>query len=99
MKVRVPDVDCERCDSRNMVLIMDVDLTKDLYKIATKDGVLNLLHTHNQFTSCTEGTVNILYVPSISYFLRESSHYTDFLANVLNNLSDIQILHFNIDVM
>ena len=29
----------------------------------------------------------------------ESRHYTHFLANVLNNLPDIQILHFKIDVM
>ena len=34
-----------------------------------------------------------------TYFLKESSHYTHFLAYVLNNLSDIQILHFNIDTM
>ena len=32
-------------------------------------------------------------------FLKESSHYMHFLANVLNNLSDIKILHFNIDTM
>ena len=38
-------------------------------------------------------------VGDFTYFLKESSHYTHFLHSVLNNLSDIQILHFNIDVM
>ena len=38
-------------------------------------------------------------VGGFTYFLKQTSQYTHFLANVLNNLSDIQILHFNIDVM
>ena len=38
-------------------------------------------------------------VGDFTYFLKESSHYTHFLHSVLNNLSDIQILHFNIYVM
>ena len=67
VKVRVPDVD-RRCDSRNLGIlgvIMEVDPTKDLHKIGTEDGILNLLYTRNQFTTCTEGTVNISDVPSI----------------------------------
>ena len=36
---------------------------------------------------------------NFTYFLKESSHYTHFLANVLNNLPDNLILHFKIDVM
>ena len=43
VKVRVPDVDRGRCDSRNVLeIIMEADLTKDLYRIGTKDGSLNL---------------------------------------------------------
>ena len=38
-------------------------------------------------------------VGDFTYFPRENSHYTSYLANVLNNLSDIQIIHFNIDFM
>ena len=38
---------------------MEVDLIKNFYKIGTNDGILNSLHTHNQLTKCTEGTVNI----------------------------------------
>ena len=36
-------------------------------------------------------------VGDFTNLLKESSHYTHFLANTLNNLSDIQILNFNID--
>ena len=38
---------------------MEVDLNKDLYKIGTKDGILNSLHPRNQFTTCAKGTVSI----------------------------------------
>ena len=50
---------------------MEVDLTKDLYKIGTKDDIPNSLYTRNQFTTCIEGTVNISDVPSINVSLRE----------------------------
>ena len=69
MKVRVPDVDRGRCDSRNILrVIMEADLTKDVYKIRTKDGILNSLYTLNQFITCT---VNISDVPSINVSLRQ----------------------------
>ena len=43
VKVRVPNVDRGRCDSRNVLgVIMEADLTKDLYRIGTNDGSLNL---------------------------------------------------------
>ena len=72
MEVRVPDVDCGRCDSRKILeVIMEVDLAKGLYKIGTKDGILNTMYTRNQLTTCTEGTVDILDVPSINVSLRE----------------------------
>ena len=44
---------------------MEVDLTKYLFKTGTKDGILNLLYTRNQFTTCTAGTVNISEVSSV----------------------------------
>ena len=48
VKVRVPDVDRGRCDSRNILgVIIEVDLTKDLYKIGTEDGILNSMYTRN----------------------------------------------------
>ena len=67
VKVRVPDVDRGRCDSRNILgVTMEADVTKDLYRIGTKDGILNLWYTRNQFSTCTEGTVNIEDVPSVN---------------------------------
>ena len=51
VKVRVPDIDRGRCDSRNILgVIMEADLTKDLYRIGTKDGVINLWYARNQFS-------------------------------------------------
>ena len=72
VKVQVPDVDRGRCDSRNILgVIMEADLTKDLYRIGTKDGILNSWYARNQFSTCTEGTVNIADVPSVNISLRE----------------------------
>ena len=72
VKVRVPDVDRGRCDSRNILgVIMEADLTKDLYRIGTKDGILNSWYARNQFSTCTEGTVNITDAPSVNISLRE----------------------------
>ena len=47
----------------------------------------------------TECVYSPTEVDDFTYFLKESGHFTHFLANVLNNSSDIQILNFNIDVM
>ena len=66
------DVDRGRCDSRNILgVMMEADLTKDLYKIGIKDDTLNLWYARNQFSASTEGTVNIADVPSVSISLRE----------------------------
>ena len=51
---------------------MEADLTKDLYRIGAKDGkILNSWYTRNQFSTCTQGTVNIADVPSVNISLRE----------------------------
>ena len=72
VKVRVPDVDRGRCDSRNILgVILEADLTKDLHRVGTKDGILNSWYTRSQFSTCTEGTVNIADVPSVNMSLRE----------------------------
>ena len=42
VKVRVPDVDRGRCDSRNILgVIIEAGITKDLYRVGTKDGIVN----------------------------------------------------------
>ena len=72
VKVRVPDVDRGRYDSRNILgVIMEADLTKDLYGIGTKDGILNSWYARNQFSTCTEGTVNIADIASVNVSLRK----------------------------
>ena len=64
-------MDRGRCDSRNILgVIMEADLTKDLYRIGTKYGILNSWYVINQFSTCTEGTVNIAGVPSVNIALR-----------------------------
>ena len=50
---------------------MEADLTKDLHRIGTKDGIINSWYARNQFSTCTEGTVNIADVPSVNISLRE----------------------------
>ena len=50
------DVDRGRCDSRNILgVMMEADLTKDLYKIGIKDDILNSKYARNQFSASTEG--------------------------------------------
>ena len=72
VKVRVADADHRRCDSRIILgVIMEADLTKYLYRIGTKDGILNMPYARNQFSTCKEGTVNITDVPSVNVSLRE----------------------------
>ena len=73
VKVRVLDVDRGRCDSRNILgVIMEADHTKDLYRIGTKDGIVNSCYARNhQLSTFTEGTVNIADVPSVNISLRE----------------------------
>ena len=72
VKVRVPDVDRGRCDSRSILgVIMEADLTKDFYRIGTMDGILNSWYARNQFSACTEDTVNITDIASVNISLRE----------------------------
>ena len=67
VNVRVSDSDRGRCYSKNILgVIIAVDLTKDWYRIGTKDGILNSWYARNQFSTCTEGTVNIADVPSVN---------------------------------
>ena len=71
VKVRVPDVDRGRCDSRNIFgVIMEVALTKHLYRIGTKDSILNSWNARNHFSTHTEGAVNVADVPSVNISFR-----------------------------
>ena len=50
---------------------MEADLTKDLYRKGIKDGILSSWYARNQFSTYTEGTVNIADVPPVNISLRE----------------------------
>ena len=50
---------------------MEAYLPKDLYRIGTKDGILNSWYARNHFSTCTEITANITDVPSVNISLRE----------------------------
>ena len=74
VKVRVPDVDRRRCDSRNILgVITEVDPNKDMYKIGTNVGVLNTWYTRNQFSTCTEEIIDVDDVPTNEISLIESA--------------------------
>ena len=38
---------------------MEADFTKKLYRIGAEAGLLNSWYARNQFSTCTEDTVNI----------------------------------------
>ena len=72
VKVRVSDPDRGRCCSRNILgVITEVNLSKGLYRIGTKEGMLKSWCTRNQFTTCTSRIIDIAYVSSTNISLRE----------------------------
>ena len=91
VKVRGPDVDRGKCDSRNILgVVMEADLYRveaDLHRIGTKDGILNSLYARNQFSTFTEGTVNIADVPSVNISLRECAGKHHYL--VVKDIEDV----------
>ena len=50
---------------------MEAELTMDLYRIGTEDSIINSWYETNQFSICTEGTVNTADIPSVNISLRE----------------------------
>ena len=70
---------------------MEADLTKDLYRIGTKDGILNSWYARNQFSTCTEGTVNIADVPSVNISLRECAGKRHYF--VVKDIEDVTAKH------
>ena len=53
VKIRIPDMDKGRLDSRNIIAII-LDVIDDNYKLGTKEGQLAQLYTRNQFVICEE---------------------------------------------
>lgn len=71
VRVRVPDIDRARSDGRNMLATVIEVIASNLYKLGTKQGVLNQLYSRNQFTVCKERFISPEDVPETEISLRE----------------------------
>ena len=84
-------------------LFLSTDVMKSLFLLFFFKGKIFSLQLNNYLSLFHHFFTIYVYSPTefgnFTYFLKKSSYYTHFLANVLNNLPDIQILHFEIDVM
>ncbi|XP_023218899.1 SCAN domain-containing protein 3-like [Centruroides sculpturatus] len=70
VRIRVPDVDRARSDGKNILGVVAVK-DKNLYKLGTKYGILNLLYSRNQFTVCKENFISVGDVSGAEISLRE----------------------------
>lgn len=52
VRIQVPDVDCGRTDSRNVLVVVVGIEDSNFYKLANKNGTLKQLYTRNQFIIC-----------------------------------------------
>ena len=102
VKMRVPDVDCGRCDSRNLfAVVVEVDSSKILYRIGSKDVMFKLLYTRNQFSTCAEQIVDITDAPSNDILLREctrksslsAGQFAEIICTRVENLTNCIILN------
>ena len=75
VKVRVPDVDRARSDSRNIIAII-LAVINDNYQLGTKEGRLAQLYTRNQFVICKEKFISKEDVPDIEISLRTCARNT-----------------------
>ena len=64
VKVRIPDMDRARGDSKNIIAII-LDVIDDNYKLGTKEGRLAQLYTRNQFVICEEKFLSVADAPNI----------------------------------
>lgn len=71
VKVRVPDVDRGRTDGRNILAFVLEITDANLYKLGTKNGILNQLYARNQFTICNEKFIYAEEIPQSEISLRE----------------------------
>ncbi|XP_023242087.1 uncharacterized protein LOC111640310 [Centruroides sculpturatus] len=71
VRIRVPDVDRARSDGKNILGVVVAVKDKNLYKLDTKHGILNLLYSRNQFTVCKENFISVGDIPGAEISLRE----------------------------
>jgi hypothetical protein len=71
--VKVPDVDRRRLAPRSVVAVVLSVNESSLYKLGTKEGVLERLYSRNEFTFADSNFINSSDVPSSSLNLRKAS--------------------------
>ncbi|XP_072380794.1 uncharacterized protein [Diabrotica undecimpunctata] len=71
VRVRIPEVDRAKADSRNIIAIIISVKDERLYKLGTKHGILNQLYARNEFTTCKETLISVNNVPATEISLRE----------------------------
>ncbi|KAH0810939.1 hypothetical protein GEV33_011852 [Tenebrio molitor] len=71
--VKVPDVDRGRLAPRSVVAVVLSVNESSLYKLGTKEGVLERLYSRNEFTFADSNFINSSDVPSSSLNLRKAS--------------------------
>ncbi|XP_072398084.1 uncharacterized protein [Diabrotica undecimpunctata] len=73
VRVRIPEVDRTKADSRNIIVIIISVKDEELYKLGTKHGILNQLYARNEFTTYKETLISVNDVPTTEISLRECS--------------------------
>lgn len=63
--VPIADVDRGRLNSRNLMAVV-IEINDGLYKLATKDGVLDRLYVRSELELCEQPFLNIDEIPSTS---------------------------------
>jgi len=71
VRIRVPEVDRAKADSRNIIAVIISVENESLYKLGAKHGILNQLYSRNEFTICKEKFISINEVPETEITLRE----------------------------
>jgi len=73
VRVKVPDVDRAKTDSR-VILAVILYVTDDgFYKLGTKSGILKQLYSRSQFSPCKEKFINIDEIPQDEISLRQAA--------------------------
>jgi hypothetical protein len=71
VRIRIPEVDRGKADSRNIIAVITSKENENLYKLDTKHGILKQLYTRNDFTVCKEAFISVNEVPVNEISLRE----------------------------
>ena len=74
--VRVADLDRGRLAPKNVLAVVDDVNSSGIYLLGMKDGILERLYAHNEFTTADNNFIEAHDVPSSSLSLRSASMIT-----------------------